>query len=244
LAEDAANGFLPIYVGLERLVARADLIFIDDTPYYILEAGKRQPLTGIVARVEGRWITLYLAGPEAAGKKLAVLLESRPPGLAPPMQMSDALAGNQQDIIQVIVLLCLVHCRRHFFEIKEFYPEVCDPVIEAIRQVYKHEKEIKNLDLDAAGRLAYHQEHSLPLLERMKAWLLNQMDQHFIEPNSPLGKAVKYLQKHWDGLIGFCRHQGAPIDSTEVERALKLPILNRKNSYFFKNVELNIFEVM
>jgi hypothetical protein len=93
---------------------------------------------------------------------------------------------------------------------------------------------IQNLQLDAAARLVYHQEHSQPLLERMKGWLLNQMDQRLIEPNSPLGKAVKYLKKHWDGLMGFCRHEGAPLDNNAVERALKLPIQNRKNSYFFK----------
>jgi len=234
LAEDAANGFLPVYVTLEHLVARADLIFIDDTPYYVLEAGKRQPLTGIVARVNGRWITLYLAGPEAAGKKLAAILLLRPPGYPPPLQMSDALAGNQQDLVQVIVLLCMVHCRRQFFEIKDFYPEVCEPVLEAIRQVYKHEKDIKDLALNAEDRLAFHRAHSLPLLERMKAWLQQQSDQHLIEPNSPLGKAVQYLNKHWDGLTGFCKHPDAPLDSNIVERALKMVISNRKNSYFFK----------
>ena len=234
LAEDAADGLLPVYLEFKRQIARSVLIFIDDTWRLVLEAGKKQPMTGIVARIGEQWATLYLVGPEAAGKKVAALFQSRPPGLPPPLQMSDALAGNQQDLVQVIVLLCLVHCRRHFFEIKEFYPEVCDPVLEAIRQVYKHEQAIKDLNLNADDRLAYHQEHSLPLLERMQTWLLNQIDQHFIEPNSPLGKAVKYLQKHWIGLTGFCRHPGAPIDSNEVERALKLPITNRKNSYFFK----------
>lgn len=234
LAEDAANGCLPIYTELERQVARADLIFIDDTPYPVLEAGKKQPLTGIVARLDRRWITLYLTGPEAAGKKLAEILKLRPPGLPPPLQMSDALAGNQQDLVQVIVLLCMVHCRRQFFEIKEFYPEICAPVLEAIRLVYQNEKTILDLCLDATDRLAYHQQHSQPLLERMKAWLQRQSDQRLIEPNSPLGKAVNYLKKHWDGLTGFCRHPGAPLDSNVVERALKMAISNRKNSYFFK----------
>jgi hypothetical protein len=101
--------------------------------------------------------------------------------------MSDALAGNQQDSILVLVLLCLVHARRQFFEIKEFYPEVCEPVLEAIRQVYKHEREIQDLQLDAAARLLYHQQNSQTLLEKMKGWLLNQMDQRLIEPNSPGG---------------------------------------------------------
>lgn len=47
----------------------------------------------------------------------------------------------------------------------------------------------------------------------MKKWLLNQMDQQLIESNGPLGKAVNYLKKHWDGLMGFCQHEGARIDN-------------------------------
>ena len=234
LVEEVADSILPVYLELERQAARAELLFIDDTPYLVLETGKKQNTTGVVARVGERWVTIYLMGAGQAGKKISVLLEARPPGLPPPLQMSDALAGNQQDSILVVVLLCMVHARRHFFEIKEFYPETCEPVLEAIRQVYKHETVIRSLHLDAAARLVYHQEHSQPLLERMKEWLLNQMDQRLIEPNSPLGKAVKYLKKHWDGLMGFCRHEGAPLDNNAVERALKLPIQNRKNAYFFK----------
>ena len=234
LVEETADSLLPVYLEFERQAAGADLLFIDDTPHLVLEAKKKLHMTGVVARVGERWVTLYLTGPDQAGKKISVLLAARPPGLPPPLQMSDALAGNQQDSILVLVLLCLVHARRHFFDIKEFYPEVCAPVLEAIRQVYKHERVIKNLQLDAAARLVYHQEHSQPLLERMKGWLLNQMDQRLIEPNSPLGKAIKYLKNHWDGLMGFCRHEGAPLDNSAVERVLKLPIQNRKNSYFFK----------
>jgi transposase len=234
LVEEVADSMLPVYIELEKQTATAELFFIDDSPHLVLDAGKKHNLTGVVARVGEKWVTLYLMGEGQAGKKIAALLKKRPPGLPPPLQMSDALAGNQQDSILVLVLLCWVHARRNFFEIKEFYPEVCDPVLEAIRLVYKHERTIKDLQLDPAGRLSYHQEHSQPLLERMKQWLLTQMDQQLIEPNSPLGKAVKYLKKHWDGLMGFCRCEGAPMDNNTVERALKLPIQNRKNAYFFK----------
>lgn len=234
LVEETADSLLPVYLELERQAARADLLFIDDTPHLVLEAKKKLHMTGVVARVEERWVTLYLTGPDQAGKKISVLLEARHPGLPPPLQMSDALAGNQQDSILVLILLCLVHARRQFFEIKDFYPEVCEPVLEAIRQVYKHEREIQGLQLDAAARLLYHQQNSQILLEKMKAWLLSQMDQRLIEPSSPLGKAVKYVKNHWDGLMGFCRHERAPLDNNPVERALKLPIQNRKNSYFFK----------
>ena len=109
LVEETADSLLPVYLELERQAARADLLFIDDTPHLVLEAKKKLHMTGVVARAGERWVTLYLTGPDQAGKKISVLLEARPPGLPPPLQMSDALAGNQQDSILVLILLCLVH---------------------------------------------------------------------------------------------------------------------------------------
>jgi hypothetical protein len=235
LVEEAADAVLPVYLEMRRQAARAELLFIDDTWSLVLEAGKKQFTTGVVARVENHWITLYLTGADAAGKKvLELLMAERPRQLPPPLQMSDALSSNYPDPVQVIVLLCWVHARRQFFEIKDFYPQECGPVLEAIRLLYKHEAEIQQLGLDDTARLNYHLQHSQPALEQMKQWLIDQQDQRLIEPNSPLGKAVAYLKTHWDGLMGFCRHLGAPLDNNPVERILKLPILLRKNAYFFK----------
>jgi transposase len=236
LVEDVANAVLPVYLEMRRQAARAELLFIDDTWSLVLEAGKKQFTTGIVARVENHWVTLYLTGTDAAGKKvLELLMAERPAPLPPPLQMSDALSSNYPDPLRVIVLLCWIHARRQFFEIKDFYPQECAPVLEAIRLLYKHEAEIQSLSLDDTARLNYHQQHSQPVLEQMKQWLIAQQKQRLIEPNSPLGKAVEYLKRHWDGLMGFCRHVGAPLDNNLVERILKLPILLRKNAYFFKN---------
>jgi transposase len=235
LVEDAANAVLPVYLEMRRQTARAELLFIDDTWSLVLQAGKKQFTTGVVARVENHWTTLYLTGADAAGKKvLELLLAERPPQLPPPLQMSDALSSNYPDPLRVIVLLCWVHARRQFFEIKDFYPQECAPVLEAIRRLYQHEAEIQRRSLDDTARLNYHQQHSQPVLEQMKQWLIEQQEQRLIEPNSPLGKAVAYLKTHWDGLMGFCRHVGAPLDNNPVERILKLPILLRKNAYFFK----------
>ncbi len=235
LVEDAADAVLPVYLEMRRQAARAELLFIDDTWSLVLEAGKKQFTTGVVARVENHWMTLYLTGADAAGKKvLELLMAERPHPLPPPLQMSDALSSNYPDPLRVIVLLCWVHARRQFFEIKDFYPQECAPVLEAIRLVYQHEAEIQRLSLDDMARLNYHQQHSQPALEQMKQWLIDQQEQRLIEPNSPLGKAVEYVKTHWHGLMGFCRYLGAPLDNNPVERILKLPILLRKNAYFFK----------
>jgi hypothetical protein len=94
----------------------------------------------------------------------------------------------------------------------------------------------KAQNLDPDQRLAFHQQHSGPILEALKSWLEEQWDRKEIEPNSSLGKATSYLLGHWKKLTGFLRIPGSPIDNNKAERALKTPILNRKNAYYFKTL--------
>ena len=55
-----------------------------------------------------------------------------------------------------------------------------------------------------------------------------------VEPNSDLGVAIKYMQKHWPKLTRFLTVAGAPIDNNVVERALKIAIRNRKAAMFYR----------
>ena len=56
-----------------------------------------------------------------------------------------------------------------------------------------------------------------------------------MEPNSALGKAIVYMQSHWDTLTRFLSVPGAPLDNNLAERVLKLFIRQRKNSLFYKS---------
>jgi len=46
--------------------------------------------------------------------------------------------------------------------------------------------------------LAYHRQHSGPVMDDLKAWLRDQLDQRLVEPNSPFGEATQYMLKRWD----------------------------------------------
>ena len=70
-------------------------------------------------------------------------------------------------------------------------------------------------------------------MDGLKMWLNQQMDDHLVEPNSSLGKAIVYMQGHWETLTRFLSVVGAPVDNNLVERALKLFIRQRKKSLFF-----------
>ena len=56
------------------------------------------------------------------------------------------------------------------------------------------------------------------------------------EPNSGLGKAMKYLLTHWNPLTLFLRHPGAPLDNNICERALKRAVLHRKNALSYRTM--------
>jgi len=86
------------------------------------------------------------------------------------------------------------------------------------------------------SRLLLHQEHSGPLLDELREWMATQFAEHKTEPNSGLGKAISYLQRHWTKLTLFLRQPGAPLDNNIAERTLKKAILHRKNALFYKTM--------
>jgi hypothetical protein len=71
-------------------------------------------------------------------------------------------------------------------------------------------------------------------MENLHVWLVRQLDERRVEPNSGLGKAMAYLLRHWEKLTLFLRVPGAPLDNNVCERALKKAIRHRHNSLFYK----------
>lgn len=116
------------------------------------------------------------------------------------------------------------------------FPPECAYAIEALREVYVNDAKARNEGLSAADRLVFHQEHSGPVMEKLRTWMQKKLDDHDVEPNSGLGEAMRYMLKRWDRLTLFLRVAGAPLDNNVCERALKKAILHRKNSLFYKTL--------
>jgi transposase len=121
-------------------------------------------------------------------------------------------------------------------EVVANFPAECQYVLEMLGQVYGFEAETAERGLTPAERLAFHQQHSGPVMEALHVWLEAQLAESKTEPNSGLGKAIAYLLRHWQGLTQFLREAAAPLDNNRVERALKRAILHRKNSLFYKTL--------
>jgi len=149
--------------------------------------------------------------------------------------MSDALSRNEANEARLVRCHCLAHARRQFSDIEETFPEACNVVIAAFKDVFDHEEAAHKAHMSDDERLAHHQTYSEPILETLETWMEKQFKEREVEPNSSLGKAFTYMLSHWQTLTQFLSVPGAPLDNNTAERALKLIIRQRKNSLFYHN---------
>jgi transposase len=179
-------------------------------------------------------MALFFTGRNHAGENLAQVLAERAKGLAPPIQMSDALSRNVPKMLEILWGNCTAHARSRFVEVTPNFPQECRFVLESFRDVYGYDAEAERLGLWPRERLWFHQEHSQPVVDALHTWFKAQFAEKKVEPNSALGEAITYCLKRWGRLTLFLREAGARLDSNLVERALKKCILHRKNSLFYK----------
>lgn len=240
-AEFAAQCLLPVFLHLYLKVAPlAETLYHDDTRVRILyplppitEDRTGLHTTGIVIEFEDHKIAIYQSGRKHAGENAAELLKRRPLHLQPIKKMSDAANINTSPKIPAIIFLCLSHSRGKFKKIEKIFPHECKAAIDIIGQVYDYEEQAQQMAKEQ--RLAYHQEHSLPLLEKLRLQMQQQLDNKDVEPVSSLGGAYYYFLDHFTELTQFTRILGAPLDNNICERILRLAAMHRKNSLFYQN---------
>ena len=243
LVKKAAGLLEPAFDHLITWVAQSEVIHNDDTVMKVLDrpdlqrkgkARKGVYTTGLIGKQGEHRVALFLTGMNHSGENLAEVLSRRKEELARPIQMCDALNANTAGELDTIVAHCMVHARRKFVEVAEDFPEECRFLLECLKTVYINEAATQGLS--PGERLALHKERSAPVLDRVWAWIRNLTDGKLVEPNSGLGDAIEYMEKHWSRLTLFLREPGAPIDNNAAERILKRAILHRKNSLFYKTL--------
>lgn len=139
----------------------------------------------------------------------------------------------------VMIVLCWSHARRAFVEALNAYPE-CQQAIDLIGQLFEIERELPNwhvikdprlreaaLDKIAEVRTA----HSKPLTDALLQWARDQRGL----PGSKLREAIGYMTSNWSGLTRFLTEPRAPLSNNAAERAMRGPVVGRKNHYGSKS---------
>jgi len=238
----------PVHAMFNYLVvyaAQCDCLYQDDTGVKILSlindnkyghpTRKGMYTSGFIAKGEHQ-VVLYFSGRAHAGENFDILIAHRQAGKDPVIRMADALSANSKHDAPVREAKCNSHAFRRFRSLLSTYPEAAKFVLNLYDQIYDHDEYCKAHQLDDAARLAYHQEHSQPLMDELKAWADQVLSGDEVEPSSVLANECQYLCNHWAGLtqfLRFLRTPGAPLDNNALEAILKTMIMYRKNSLFF-----------
>jgi len=100
-----------------------------------------------------------------------------------------------------------------------------------IRELYDIEREVPGPfpGTEEVQKLRHRlrQERSRPLTGKIYDWLFAQQGL----PRSEFGKLVHYILERWEGLKVFLDDPLVPLDNNAAERALRGPVLGRKNHY-------------
>src|SRR5947208_16230108 len=102
--------------------------------------------------------------------------------------MSDALTSNAADEATLIRCHCLAHGRRKFSELEDVFPQECQVVIQALKQVFDHDDQPRDAQMSPEARLAYHQAYSRPTMDGLKTRLDQTMEEHVVELSSSVSK--------------------------------------------------------
>lgn len=245
MSESLVNIVDPVYRSLLYLAAQSELFHSDDTTMRILHLKKRLAAeksertgiftTGVLAKADGRELALFFTGNQHAGERMEKILKTREAGRVIPKLMCDALSRNRPKGSPVALAHCLDHARRGFIDVHAKYPEEVEYFVKKLGDVYLEDRKTKASNLNDEARLAHHQAHSLPVMEELELWCRTELEEKRVEPNSPLGAAMKYFLNHFEKLIQFTKLPGVPLSNAAVERLLKTAVLHRKNSLFYLN---------
>lgn len=235
----AAFELRPVFDALIADLKRSTKLFMDETRAPVLDPGSRKTKTGYfwaLARDDRPWDggappgVAFTYAPGRGGQHAERILR----GFSGILQV-DGYAGYNRLIApdrvgpDIQLAYCWAHARRKLVEItRNGSAPIAEDGVKRIGELYRIEAELRGLNPEA--RLAGRQERSAPLVADMQAWLVHHRAR--VATKSPLGDALAYIAKYWDGLKLFLTDGRIEIDNNSVERTIRPIALNRKNALF------------
>jgi transposase len=121
---------------------------------------------------------------------------------------------------------CWAHFRRYLVKASKDFRQA-ERMVELIAMLYRVVDGARDERVTAGERRQWVE----ALLGEMRRW----MHTTKTVPDSSLHKAIAYGSKYWKGLTRFVDHPEVWLDNNASERALRRPVLGRKNHYGSKS---------
>ena len=203
---------------------------MDETVVQVLKEKGKQPTSNSYMWVQtggppGKPVVIYDYEPSRSSVVPLRLLQGYQGYL-----MTDGYDGYNQvaqtDGIERLV--CWAHVRRRFVEAVRVQPKGkqgrADEAVALIGKLYGIEREHK--DATVAVRYQARQQHSLPALAELHAWLEKTLPA--VTPKSALGTALSYMRDYWSMLTRYTERGDLPIDNNPCENAIRPFVIGRK----------------
>jgi len=130
------------------------------------------------------------------------------------------------------LIYCMAHSRRKFFEAKDTAPQIANYFLSKVQILYQIEQRCRDEDLNYEQRLKLRQQQAIPILKKLKEWLVEQVNKPDLLPKSKLYKALNYTYPRWKGLSAYAHDGRLEIDNNLVENTIRPIALGRKNYMF------------
>lgn len=230
--EILARTLQPTYEAVRQVVLSAPVIGADETSWRMMRQSG-------LATGTNRWWTWCITSPDAVyfqilkhrSQDAARLILGRYGGIV----MADgygaytALARGEPGCT---LAHCWAHVRRKFVEIADAFPVACVEILGLIGELYAVERLAEaqgepDVEAQARTRPELRATQSQAIVARIRDWALAQR----VLPQSGLGKAIAYMLGMWTGLTRFLTDSRIPLDNNATERAIRGPVVGRKNFY-------------
>lgn len=225
----------PLVTALRKDVMSSDVLHGDDTPVPVLAPGAGKTKTGRLwtyvrdGRPYGSDIppaAMFFYSPDRKGEHPQSHLKAFRGILH-----ADGYAGFNAvyETGAITEAACWAHVRRKFFDVHASNGSpLAKEALDRIGALYRIEDTIRGKPQDERRR--HRQEHSLPLVADLKAWIDTTLPK--ISGKAELAKAMRYALSRWEALSRYLNDGRIEIDNNAAERSIRGVALGRKNWLF------------
>ena len=126
---------------------------------------------------------------------------------------------------------CWAHIRRKFVDCESAFPKEAKEILALIAELYAIEGRAPPGHDGDEMRRQLRTTESRCVLARIQSWCIGVS----CTPGSALAGAIAYMSKRWSKATLFLEHPDVPLDNNGAERAMRGPVLGRKNHYGSKS---------